>query len=409
MNLGAHKRTLIVLAIVCTVLVLGAAWYILFVATSQDATAPVEAPVEAPANMLFDQGFYMTPAPPQVTARPTAQPTQLLPATPTPTLRPLATSPGVGYWQNGSVQAYPQTEYAGSLASTAFVNRYTPPTLVSGVSGTLTGPTVLVRNPSQVYYPGYYPGFPAYYPGYPGYPGFRPSATATASSSASASVQVGGGGGGGSGKPSTQQQQQRAEPKMEFSTMTAGEQVPEWARRSENQANQREVAISNATGKRYDVVMYGDNTAKTLAGNKARAWTPAFGSTWNTAVLGGAGNGVEELTWRLVAGGEKPAKDPKFIVLQIGTNNLATSPATLLQRLEWLVMWLKTNAPTSRIILVGLLPAKPSVAGVLTMNQGYRELAASHGLAFLACAQQFQGSEAEQKQLASCIAGAVKK
>ena len=78
--------------------------------------------------------------------------------------------------------------------------------------------------------------------------------------------------------------------------------------------NTRLVAAANASATTYDLAMYGDSLTAflKLQPENAAVWDKYFGTAknWTAARLGVGGSTVEELTWRLMAGGEKFAVDP---------------------------------------------------------------------------------------------------
>ena len=78
--------------------------------------------------------------------------------------------------------------------------------------------------------------------------------------------------------------------------------------------NARLVAAANASDTTFDVVFYGDSLTglTVLIQENAAVWESYFGSQTGlrAARLGLGGSTVEELAWRVVAGGEKLARDP---------------------------------------------------------------------------------------------------
>lgn len=78
--------------------------------------------------------------------------------------------------------------------------------------------------------------------------------------------------------------------------------------------NARLVAAANASSITYDIAFYGDSLTglTVLIPDNAMVWGAHFGaaSGLRAARLGLGGSTVEELAWRLAAGGEKPARDP---------------------------------------------------------------------------------------------------
>ena len=76
------------------------------------------------------------------------------------------------------------------------------------------------------------------------------------------------------------------------------------------------VSELNAAGTRADLLLYGDSLTAALAKNQ-EAWRESFGGLV-ALPLGMKGSTVEQLTWRLVEGGEQPALPPRAAVFLIG-------------------------------------------------------------------------------------------
>lgn len=145
------------------------------------------------------------------------------------------------------------------------------------------------------------------------------------------------------------------------------------------------VTDANMKNTRYDVVMYGDSITagfKYLTQAKS-GWLKQYVDVPRFAALGVQGNRVEDLAWRLMAGGEKLVADPTVVVLWIGTNNLRFNEKPQIN-LEVLIDWMKTSMPASKIILVSLLPRKQY--DVRPTNAAYKALAAKVGVMFAECA-----------------------
>lgn len=153
------------------------------------------------------------------------------------------------------------------------------------------------------------------------------------------------------------------------------------------QHNKQAVQAANDAGSRFDFLLYGDSItqfhtehpevfAKYYGGLKAKA-------------LGVWGNTIEQLAYRITGGAERPNQDPKCIALMIGINNLLTNKSIPYNRLEELLRWLQRAYPTSKLVLMSLLPNdRQNSAGRLpAANAKYRDLAAKLGITFADCGQ----------------------
>jgi hypothetical protein len=133
-------------------------------------------------------------------------------------------------------------------------------------------------------------------------------------------------------------------------------------------ANVATVAAVNASGQRPDLIMWGDSLTALSAFDSPAPWAAHFGDLAAAAVGGGAlplgvnGSTVENLAWRIVLGGERPAAPPRVAALLVGVNNLYKGqyrpedrPAPLAEELEWLVRWLQAAMPSTQ---VGALPGR---------------------------------------------------
>lgn len=176
-------------------------------------------------------------------------------------------------------------------------------------------------------------------------------------------------------------------------TVVANRKVPDkpsWARmtvdervREAYDRNTDIVRRANQSGTRYDLVMYGDSITARLVKEHAREWGE-FAAGWRAENLGMDGSTVEELAWRLMAGGEKLANDPRVVVLLVGLNNVKwgkrQDPS---DKLDYLLSWMRAAMPSSKIVLLGLLPN--AVVSVAATNRNYAKLAAKYGATFSTC------------------------
>lgn len=102
--------------------------------------------------------------------------------------------------------------------------------------------------------------------------------------------------------------------------MPPAQALPAWARkmalkgsRARSAAfafNQAAVAAANAQGLQLDFVLYGDSITSALQDKYSAVWFQHFGAL-RSAPLGVPASTVEELVWRILAGGERLAVPPK--------------------------------------------------------------------------------------------------
>ena len=145
--------------------------------------------------------------------------------------------------------------------------------------------------------------------------------------------------------------------------------------------------------RRYDLVMYGDSITAALRHDYAAVWERYFGS-WRSAALGVGQSTIEELTWRLMVGGERLAEDPRVVVVNIGTNNQwGTQPAA---KLGYLLSWMEAAMPGSRLVVLAMLPSK--IPKVTAMNQLLRQEVERHsGVLFSPCGSDIDPSNERQQ------------
>lgn len=165
--------------------------------------------------------------------------------------------------------------------------------------------------------------------------------------------------------------------------------VPSWAdpvslRPTERERTKKLTADLNAAGTRVDFVLYGDSiTAFHL--NDPSVLKKYWGS--NAVALGVPSDTFENLAHRLMSGDEKLAKDPKCIAIMIGINNILLGKGNPTERMPDFLQWLKKVHPTSKIVLLALLPtARPAAQGkVAPANASYKQTAASLGVQYVEC------------------------
>jgi hypothetical protein len=133
-------------------------------------------------------------------------------------------------------------------------------------------------------------------------------------------------------------------------------------RLEQHAANVAAVAAVNASGQRPDLIMWGDSLTALSAFDSPAPWAAHFGDLAAAAGGGGAlplgvnGSTIENLAWRIVQGGERPAAPPRVAVLLVGVNNLYKGqyrpedrPGPLADKLEWLVRWLQATMPRTQV------------------------------------------------------------
>ena len=120
--------------------------------------------------------------------------------------------------------------------------------------------------------------------------------------------------------------------------------------------------------RRYDFVMYGDSITAALRIDYGGVWERYFGG-WRSAALGVGQSTIEELTWRVLAGGERFAEDPRVALVHIGVNNQwGTLPAA---KLGYLLSWMGAAMPGSRLVVLAMLPSR--IPKVAAMNELLRK------------------------------------
>lgn len=152
------------------------------------------------------------------------------------------------------------------------------------------------------------------------------------------------------------------------------------------------VAAANETGARLDVVMLGDSITAHAASLYPDAWADAFEGL-DALPLGGYGNSVHKLAWRLLFGGEKLALAPRVVIVNIGINDLQNGRTAeqAAERLDWLLGWLAAAWPSADVILQALLPT--AVVDVDPANEEWAALAAAYGVTFSTCGAELDPEE----------------
>ena len=166
------------------------------------------------------------------------------------------------------------------------------------------------------------------------------------------------------------------------------EKSPVFARRKAGARNANIVQTANKKKERYDFVLYGDSITMIAADSHMDVWNKYFGENgMKSAPLGIGGDTVQNLSWRVALGKERFAIPPKVVGLLIGINNQGadnTDPAAKLY--QFLLPYLKAVYPTSKFILIGLLPNNLGAARNavrVKANANYRLLANKFGMQYV--------------------------
>jgi lysophospholipase L1-like esterase len=137
-----------------------------------------------------------------------------------------------------------------------------------------------------------------------------------------------------------------------------------------------------------DFIMYGDSITSFIHEDpkKQAAFTKYFPKG---LPLGVGGNHVEQLAWRLAKGGEVPKYQPRTVCLLIGINNLNYVHNDPSVPLAWIISFLKSVMPSTKIVIMALLPttSTPAAPLVKSTNAAYGALAARMGVTYAACGQ----------------------
>lgn len=166
------------------------------------------------------------------------------------------------------------------------------------------------------------------------------------------------------------------------------EKSPVLARRNAGKRNANIVQTANRNNVKYDFVLYGDSLTMIAADKHMDVWNKYFGKNgMKSAPLGVGGDTVQNLSWRIARGKERFKIPPKVVGLLIGINNRGrdnTDPVMFLD--SFLLPYLKSIYPTTKFILIGLLPnilGGNKNALRLADNAKYRELAKKYGMKYV--------------------------
>lgn len=107
------------------------------------------------------------------------------------------------------------------------------------------------------------------------------------------------------------------------------DELPDWVAlgnpkaswlRSQNESVASVAALNANASRRADVLVYGDSLTVGMGRNR-KAWAVLNGM--DALPLGMTGSTVEQLAWRLLQGGERPAVPPRAAVFFIGVRRVA--------------------------------------------------------------------------------------
>ena len=166
------------------------------------------------------------------------------------------------------------------------------------------------------------------------------------------------------------------------------EKSPVLARRTAGTRNANIVQTANKKKQKFDFVLYGDSITMIAADKHMDVWNKYFGQNgMKSAPLGIGGDTVQKLSWRIALGKERFVIPPKVVGLLIGINNQGvdnTNPAAKLY--QFLLPYLKAVYPTTKFILIGLLPNNLGAArnaNRVKANANYRLLAKKFGMQYV--------------------------
>lgn len=142
------------------------------------------------------------------------------------------------------------------------------------------------------------------------------------------------------------------------------------------------VQSANKSRTKYDFVLYGDSITQFVGDKYMDIWNKYFGDM-KSAPLGIGGDTVEELSWRLVYGKEKFSVDPKTVAILIGINNIKSAKNDPAEFMEFLMPWLRATWPTTRFILLNILPN--AFVSVKEANRKYEKLSQKYGFEYVTC------------------------
>lgn len=143
----------------------------------------------------------------------------------------------------------------------------------------------------------------------------------------------------------------------------------------------------------FDFLLYGDSITAFLTVNAA-VLKKHFGGK-KAAALGVGGNTVEQLAWRIMSGSEAPALAPKCVAFNIGVNNTTRSQGEQVTtaHMETLLRWWQKAYPSTKLVLMALLPTSRVDRKVAETNRRYKALASKLGIVFAECGQDMDADD----------------
>eukprot|EP00891_Asterochloris_glomerata_P007116 jgi/Astpho2/7116/Aster-07950 len=189
-----------------------------------------------------------------------------------------------------------------------------------------------------------------------------------------------------------------------------------WAQQYHEQLVERVQSVDENQG--TDVVLYGDSILHDYENTFSNIFDKYFNTKKQTATLLAVGaDQVSHLRWRIMHGEIFEKQPPGVIVVHIGTNDLGAATCHgnkehlvtavangTFERISSLVSYVKAQSPSSKIVLVGLLPRGDSwppdpatwnwpsmfTPAIEQVNTGLKDLAASsHSVQFVDCGSKF--------------------
>jgi lysophospholipase L1-like esterase len=149
-----------------------------------------------------------------------------------------------------------------------------------------------------------------------------------------------------------------------------------------------------------EIVLLGDSITHFWGGEPAgprkngpKAWDDAFG-TKRVLNLGFGWDRTQNVLWRL-DNGEFDGLHPKYVVINIGTNNFSgtrnaheSTPAEVADAIKAICARINAKSPDSKIILMGVFPRGASAKDpfrpkIVALNQLLAEFGKAKGIAFL--------------------------
>lgn len=171
-------------------------------------------------------------------------------------------------------------------------------------------------------------------------------------------------------------------------------------RRDQNSRTAHEQLLKKAKTGRIDVYFIGDSITRRWGATDypkfLEHWNKCF-KGWNAANFGWGGDSAENALWRL-KNGELDGVNPKVIIVQIGTNNLARLPLAdatkvqLEQSISAILETCQSKASTAQIVLFGIFPRNDialSIDEVKEINARLKRVAGAKKATFVDLTDKF--------------------